>query len=267
MFAGVGLGILFSGSAVPMLLKVSITLAWVVVAVAGLLAALFVTVAVYRSLPNRPTSTPVPSSPPSSSRAPTQSPPRTLVWYLLVAASALFSFSIVPHTIYWFDYISRVNGLGDVIAGHHWMAIGVAGIAGPLLAARLAGSLGTRTATATGFVLLAIGVGLPFFAQRQTALWISTLLFGLQPGVSGLIATRVRDIGTAEQVLAMMRIVILANGVGAAAGGLLFPVIFAGAGFSGAGHAGAGGYSIVFLVGGVGFVIGAACCLGPARRE
>ena len=65
----------------------------------------------------------------------------------------------------------------------------------------------------------------------------------------------------------MMRIVILANGVGAAAGGLLFPVIFAGAGFSGAGHAGAGGYSIVFLVGGVGFVIGAACCLGPARRE
>ncbi len=274
VFAGVGLGILFSGSAVPMLLQVSIALAWTGIAVAGLLAALFVTAAVYRSLPNGPTSTPPSQSSPE--RAPFQAqspaPPRVLAWYLLVAASAWFSFGIVPHTIYWFDFIARANGLGDDIAGHHWMAIGIAGIVGPLLAARLADEWGARAAAVTGFLLLAIGVGLPAFAQYQAALWISTILFGLQPGVSGLIATRVRDIGSDGQVLAMMRVVILANGVGAAAGGLLYPVLFGianfeSAGFDRANFTGAGGYSIVFLVGGIGFLIGAGCCLAPARQE
>lgn len=274
VFAGVGLGILFSGSAVPVLLKDSITLAWTGVAVAGLLAALFVTAAVSGTLPERPTNTSVAQrlpprvqpqlQPPAqpSAQLPVQSPvlPRSLVWYLLVAASAWFSFGIVPHTIYWFVFIARAHGFGDEVAGYHWIAIGVAGIAGPLLAARLAGVWGTRAATVTGFMLLATGVGLPVFAQHKAALWMSTLLFGLQPGVSGLIATRVRDIGTAAQVLPMMRVIILANGVGAAAGGLIYPVVF-----SGAGVAGTGGYLAVFLVGGIGFLIGAVCCLGRTR--
>ena len=98
---------------------------------------------------------------------------------------------------------------------------------------------------------------MPVFSQHHGALWMSTLLFGLQPGVSALIATRVRDVGEASQTLAMMRVVILANGVGAAAGGLLYPVLFAGG----------GDYSAVFLVGAIGFLLGAGCCSMPARQR
>ena len=58
-------------------------------------------------------------------------------WIAIIAASFLFSFGLVTHTIYWFDYLARDLALGYTVAGWHWTGVGVFAILGPIAAAWL----------------------------------------------------------------------------------------------------------------------------------
>ncbi len=253
VFVGVGLGILFTGSAVPLLLDIGLAAAWWGIALVGALAAAVALWSLAILPPAAPPAAHASGAAVQASRARSGGPETRLdmAWHALVAASFLFSLGIVPHTIYWFDFLARWLGLGYATAGAHWFAVGIFGIAGPLLAAALARGVGTPLATALVYFVLAVGIAAPALANGFVALAASSVIFGMQPGVSTMIAARARDLGTAEKTPEMMRATIVANGIGAAVGGLAIPALLDAT----------GSYLLLFLFGGAAFVVGGLLCL------
>lgn len=229
VFAGVGLGISSSGILVPMLLTQGLTAAWLGVLAAGVVAGM-VAVWGWRAGPRE---TPLPISSPGARKAPLGG--RAL--YGLMIAHGLFSLGIVPHTIYWVDFLVRARNLGVVAGGLHWTIVGIAAALGPLVTALLARRIGTAAALIVGFLVLAIGIGLPAIAVVAPALFLSSIIFGAQPGLSSLMAARARDLGTPSEMPRVMRAMILANAMGGMAGGLIVPWILAGGAGVAAGHA------------------------------
>ncbi|MGI9522053.1 MAG: YbfB/YjiJ family MFS transporter [Hyphomicrobiaceae bacterium] len=213
VFIGVGLGILLTGSAVPIALEHGLPAAWWTIALVGIIAALLARWGLHE-LPQATRVTREPFSLPWNG-----------TWLALIAASFCFSFGIVPHTLYWFDFLARTQQLGYVVAGAHWIVIGLFGILGPMFAAKLAAGVGTAAATTITFLILAVGIAIPVVSHTSFSLIVSSIIFGMQPGVSTMLAARVRDLGTAAQTPEMMRATIIANGVGAAAGGVAIPTL------------------------------------------
>ncbi len=241
VFVGVGCGILFTGSAVPVLLTNGLAAAWWGIAAVGAAAgatAIWALAIVH----------PQPTSHAADSLT---KPPNTLAWYALVAASFLFSLGLVPHTIYWFDFLARDLGHGYAFAGGHWLVVGLFGILGPILIATAARRLGTALATALIFILLGVGLALPASSTGPVALALTSVIFGMQPGVSTMIAARARDLGRADQTPHMMRTTIVANGIGAALGGALVPALLDAT----------ASYIVLFLAGAAAFLVGGLICL------
>jgi predicted MFS family arabinose efflux permease len=247
IFIGVGSGILFGATIVPASLKVSIAAAWLAVSFAGIIAAA-IALWCWRDVASAI------SNPGEHHEQP--HPRARAAWYAIVAASFLFSFGIVPHTIYWFDYIARGLGHGYGIAGWHWTGVGIWAILGPVLAAWLARVAGTSFAAAVAYFVMAAGVALPWLTHAGPALVLSSIIFGAQPGVSTLLGARARDLGTADEMPAMMRTIILANGIGSAIAGITVPMLLDLT----------GSYELLFLTGGIALACGGFLCLPAIAR-
>ena len=238
VFIGVGLGILFSAAIIPMLLHFGLVWAWIGIALAGLSAALIVQWS-WSGLQDLATEgDTVPYRTGSQVR-----PEHALIF----AASFLFSFGIVPHTLYWVDFIARELYLGQEIGSLHWLLVGVFAIVGPLCASYLSSLMGTARALVATFIVLGLGVGLPFLNVSSVSLVFSTILFGSQPAVSTLLAARIRDLSDEAAVATLMRNMILANGLGSAAGGIFLTNLFATY----------QNYGLIFLSGSIAFALGA----------
>ena len=213
VFAGVGLGILSSGVLVPLLLTQGLEVAWAGLAMAGMAGAA-IALWGWRQAPE-----PV--------RATGDQPSGRLLFgreaVNLLAAHALFSFGIVPHTLYWVDFLVRDQRLGMETGGLHWSIVGVFAILGPLLTAGLARVTGTAMALVLASAVLGLGLAAPFLWPSTLVLVASSVLFGAQPGLSSLMAARARDLGAAETMARFMRAMIIANSCGAFLGGLFFP--------------------------------------------
>lgn len=243
VYAGVGLGIFLSGSLTPWLLEQGIVWAWVGFACAGLAAVIVAQWgwAVADILPNRNTHGPA--------KLPTH-----WTWRGLVAANFLFSFGIVPHTIYWVDFLVRDVGLSMEMGGLHWSMVGLSAFLGPVAAAALAARIGISTTLIIVFTFLALGVAGPAFWAIAPILWFSSVFYGGQPGLAAIMAARAREMGTAADMPRMMRVTILANAMGAAVGGLSMPYLFE---FS-------SDYGILFVIAGGAMLLGGICTL-PRR--
>lgn len=246
IFIGVGTGILFGATVVPACLRLGIFEAWLAVAVAGAIAGALA-IACWRDL-DRQTA-------PVDGPQPSEAPRAGIAWYAIVAASFLFSFGLVPHTIYWFDYLARNLALGYTIAGWHWTGVGVCAILGPMAAAWLANRIGTPLALAATYFIMATGLGVPWFDQTIVALLASTIIFGVQPGLSTLLGARARDLGAPDDIPAMMRTIILANGIGSALAGLAIPKLLDVT----------GSYEFLFLTGGAAMLAGGVASLATAH--
>ncbi|MDD9878521.1 MAG: YbfB/YjiJ family MFS transporter [Magnetovibrio sp.] len=244
VYAGVGLGIFLSGSFSPWLLDQGIAWAWSGFALAGLLVAGIAQWG-WSAADILPTADP---------DAPPARLPRHIVWRGLVAANFLFSFGIVPHTIYWVDFLVRDVGYSMELAGLHWSTVGISAFLGPVLCAAMAARIGISPTLLIVFVLLGIGVGGPAFLAAAPMLWYSSIFYGGQPGLAAVMAARARDMGSAADMPRMMRVTILSNACGAAAGGLALPLLFELS----------GGYEILFVLGGGAMLLGALCTL-PRR--
>ncbi len=233
VFAGVGSGILIAGVAVPWFLGFGVAWAWSGIALFGLVGSGLASWGWWRARDPAPAES-------AATAAPTVAP---RIWWEMVAANFLFAFGIVPHTIYWVDYLVRDLGLGVGISGLHWSVVGVFAFLGPWLAASAAARIGTARALPLAFIVLGTGIGIP---ATGVLIWLSSAIFGAQPGLSTLMAARVRDMGTAAAMPGMIRVMILANGCGAATGGLLIPFLFEAS----------GSYALMFLVGGGAMLLG-----------
>ena len=227
IFAGVGVGICLSGTLVPWLLEISVRSAWIGIALIGLVALVGarwgwrdVDGGAGRDVDrNGGGALQEPASAPMS--MPTQP-----YWSMLLVAHACFSIGLAPHTIYWVDFIARGLGHGMDVGGDYWVGAGICAILGPIAAIFLGRWLGTAWALVLAFAALSIGLAAPGFTDVTPILLASTIIFGAQPGLSALIAARVREMGCVDAMPRLMRQMILVNGLGAAAAGLGFPALF-----------------------------------------
>ncbi len=237
VFAGVGLGILAAAVLVPWLVAQGLAITWTAVALAGMMGA---AIALW-GWSAAPETTPLPDTAGqiATSRQGTADGLRAPGLKGLLLAHALFSFGIVPHTLYWVDYLARGQGLGIAAGGWHWSLVGLFAIIGPIATGRLAKRVGTAAALVTAFVLLGFGIALPALwpwlgslidSLASPTTWFATtvfvassVLFGAQPGLSSLMAARARDLAGSVDMGPVMRAMILANGSGGVAAGLLVP--------------------------------------------
>lgn len=245
VFAGVGLGFLLSGLLVPWLLQLGLAWAWLGIALAGGAGAVVARWG-FGTAAHAAQGDVVPT-------VALDDWPR----HALLAAHFLFSFGIVPHTIYWVDFIAIGLGQGIGSGGLHWSVVGVFAVLGPWLTAWLAGRIGTARALVLAFLGLGIGIGAPALATVWPVLWLSTVIFGAQPGLSSVIAARARDLCTRAATPRMMRDMILANSLGAAVGGLVITRALEAT----------GSYPVLFLLGGGAMTLGALLALPRGARQ
>jgi MFS family permease len=218
VFAGVGLAIFMTGVLVPRLLAHGLQTAWLGLAVCGL-AAIIVAIWGWHAAPGS-------VARPPAARATPVANPWSWPLHLLLAGHFFFSMAIVPHTLYWVDYLARGLGLGMTEGGFHWSVVGVASVAGPWSMAALGLLLGTAWALPVSFITLGLGIGAPLLSAAGGVLFLSSVLFGAQPGLSALMAARVRDLADAEHMPRLMRAMILASSGGAVFAGAILPQIY-----------------------------------------
>ncbi len=247
VFIGVGLGIFFAAGIIPILLYFGLVWAWIGIALAGLCAGLIVRWS-WSGLQAHYTKSNIKTVSAGSKVEPEH--------VLIFAASFLFSFGIVPHTLFWVDFIARELYLGLEIGSLHWLLVGVFAIFGPLCASYLSLLIGTPHALVATFIVLGLGIGLPFLDVTSISLVLSTILFGSQPAVSTLLAARIRDMSHESTVAKLMRNMILANGLGSAAGGIFLTNLFAAY----------QNYGLVFLSGSIAFILGGLFSLPVLSR-
>jgi predicted MFS family arabinose efflux permease len=253
VFAGVGLGILSAGTLVPLLLANSLSAAWLGLggcAIAAALAAIWG----WRAAPAHQ-SPPMVSEPAAGHIVGAASPWNTPL-RLLLLGHLCFSMAIVPHTLYWVDYIARGLGQGIGEGGFHWSLVGIASILGPWIAAWLGLMLGTGWALAVSFLALGIGIAAPLVSSATIVLLASSLLFGAQPGLSALMAARTRDLAEADNMPRLMRAMILTSSLGAIAAGLVLPQIYDAT----------QSHVLIFALGGASMILGAVLVAPWGKR-
>ncbi len=244
VFAGVGLGILSAGTLVPTLLSINLQAAWLGLGVCSIGAAAMA-IWGWRAAPVHHAAPPVVQ--PESGRAGGAASPWNTPLRLLLIGHLCFSMAIVPHTLYWVDYIARGLGYGIGEGGFHWSLVGIASILGPWIAAWLGLMLGTAWALPVSFFALGLGIAAPLFSSATIILLTSSLLFGAQPGLSTLMAARVRDLADADHMPRLMRAMILCSALGAVAAGFLLPQIYEAT----------QSHVLIFALGGASMILGA----------
>jgi predicted MFS family arabinose efflux permease len=253
VFAGVGLGILSAGMLVPLFLAISIPATWLGLggcAIGAALAAIWG----WRAAPAHQ-STPI-ISPSAAGRTVSAVSPWNTPLRLLLLGHLCFSMAIVPHTLYWVDYIARGLGHGIGEGGFHWSLVGIASILGPWIAAWLGLMLGTAWALPVSFFALGIGIAAPLVSSTTIVLLVSSLLFGAQPGLSALMAARTRDLAEADHMPRLMRAMILTSSLGAVAAGFVLPQIYDAT----------QSHVLIFALGGASMILGAVLVAPWSKR-
>ncbi len=240
MFTGVGLAILLTGTAVPALLARGLAAAWAGLALIG---AVGTTAAFWgwRRLDRCP-------DPDERAGAPLR-----WTWTVagLVAARTVFTLGLVPHTLFWIDYLVRGLGRGASFGGLQWTLFGVGAISGTYLWGRLADRIGFRAGLALSFAAVAVGITLPVLEPAVWALTLSSLVVGAQPGVTAILGGRTHQLVGPKRMAAVSRAMSLISGIAQAAGGYAYVALFDLV----------RSYAPIFLLGGAAMASGAAIAL------
>ena len=238
VFTGVGIGILFSGSMVPILLRDGPALAWTGLAILGSVG---VIVGHWGwSAANAP------PAPAPSGRA-----PMTLSVARLVIGQGMFSIGMVPYSIYGVDY--AVRGLGHDIdfGGLLWALFGLGALTGTLLWGRLADQIGFSAGLSAVFAVLAAALVMPVAWATPMILICSFYVFGTQPGVSAIASGRAHQIVGPGHMPFVWRWMVLSAGAGQVVGGYGLVAVYN----STADHA------LVFLIGAAAMACGSLLAL------
>ena len=184
VFTGIGLGIIFSGVAVPLLADLGSASAWL--ALAALAAVL--TVSTWKSWPPRLEVTDTPGA------ATNKSAGRSLL-VLLGAAYAADAVGFVPHTVYWVDFVARDLGLGIGMGGVQWTLFGLGAVMGPAVMGQIAQRIGFGPTFSAALAIKAAAVLLPVLTTSLPALFVSSVVVGaLTPASASLAAGRLGEL-------------------------------------------------------------------------
>ncbi|MBT6136613.1 MAG: YbfB/YjiJ family MFS transporter, partial [Rhodospirillaceae bacterium] len=166
---------------------------------------------------------------------------------LLVLAQACFSLGLVPHSIYWVDYLVRGLDWSLAEGGFQWVLFGLGAVLGTTLWGRLADRIGFTPGLVLIFLSLASAVALPVLWPGKLTVIYSSLVLGAQPGLSAVIAGSAQQAVGAGTMLALWRWMVLAVGATQAVGGVALVWLFEAT----------GNYTPVFLVGAGAFALAA----------
>ena len=250
-YTGVGLGILLAAAGLPWLLSIGEVWAWGGTAGIGLIA---LAIALWAW------------DGPAAERARAIPPPPTYLGEArgdglrLVLAQGLFAVGLVPHSIYWVDYLVRSLGWSTGAAGGQWVLFGAAAIAGTLVWGRIGDRIGFRPALIAVYLSLALGAVLPVLVPAPPAIVLSSLLVGAQPGLTAIIAGQAQRVMGPGSMLGLWRWMVLSVGAAQLVGGYALVALFNAT----------GSYLAVFGVGGAAFALGALLVAslksGPSTR-
>jgi len=224
IFAGVGLGIVLSGTIIPPLLQIGLEVTWFALAALAFLLAIL-------ALPGWRRLTGQPHTPPANPHRVSVRADRRLISVLLVYA--LCAVGLVPHMVFLVDFVARGLDRGIVVGAVVWVIFGVGAILGPMLIGHLADRAGFRRMLWLGLSIQALAVGLIAIASDLWALVLSSLVVGaFVPGTVTLVLGRVRELlaGDAARQRAAWGLATIAFSVGQAVAAYGFAFVFASTG-------------------------------------
>jgi predicted MFS family arabinose efflux permease len=245
-FTGVGMGIFFSAAGLPWLLERGLAWAWGGSAVVGAVG----TAVGLWAWAGAPRLEELHGASEAGGVIPEMDDRISLDGKKLVAAQALFSVGLIPHSIYWVDYI--VRGLGEPMreGALQWALVGVGAVLGTVVWGRLADRIGLTAGLVAVFAALSASIILPVLVPGAAVILFSSLVFGSQPGSSAVIASRAQQaMGTASMV-PLWRWMVVSVGTAQIVGGVGLVELYNRT----------GDYQPVFLIGGTAMGMAALVC-------
>ena len=248
-FTGVGMGIFFSAAGLPWLLERGLAWAWGGSAVVGA----FGTAMGFWAWAGAPRLE-APRDDDGEAPEPARIP---LDGKKLVAAQAMFSIGLIPHSIYWVDYI--VRGLGKPMSegALQWALVGLGALLGTVLWGRIADRVGLNAGLVAVFAALSASIILPVLIPGAAIIIFSSLVFGSQPGSSAVIASRAQQAMGAASMVPLWRWMVVSVGTAQIVGGIGLVELYNRT----------GDYRPVFLVGGVAMALAALLCASLSGKR
>lgn len=219
IFTGVGLGIMASGTVVPLLLQAGLAVTWCGL---GVLSMLLTGLAWGRW--------PADEKAAATLIAAARRAPATGTLRALYVEYALNATGLVPHMVFLVDFVARGLGQGIHAGAQYWVLFGVGAVAGPVLAGLLADRVGFGPALRLALVAQAAAVAVPVVTAAPVGLALSSVLIGAAvPGIVPLVLGRVHELvpGDPEGQRAAWSVTTMAFALGQAAGAYGLSFLFA----------------------------------------
>jgi predicted MFS family arabinose efflux permease len=236
---GVGVGIIASGTLVPILLAWGLRQTWFGLGALSLILSLL-------AWPLWPRQHRAPA-PPRGAGQRALGGDRTL--WMLYAACALTALGLVPHFIFVIDFIARGLNRGIGAGAHVWIVTGISALFGAPLIGHLGDRVGFKRAFRWSYVVQALAVGVFAYTDSQSMLLLASVIVGASiPAIVPLGIGRLQELiptNAAAQKTAW-RTATAAFGIGQAVAGYAYSFIFSKTG---------GDYRLLFLLGALCFVI------------
>jgi predicted MFS family arabinose efflux permease len=184
IFTGVGIGIVLSGTLVPLLLGIGLAQAWIGL---GLLA-LLLTLTAWGGWPAGPVPMAAAAAPPEGLSSPS-------IVKALYVEYALTAVALVPHMVFLVDFVARGLGRGVDAGAHYWVLFGLGALVGPVIAGHAADRIGFRAALRIAYAVEAVAVGALAVTANIYGLALSSIAVGaFTPGITTLVLGRIREL-------------------------------------------------------------------------
>jgi predicted MFS family arabinose efflux permease len=250
VFIGPGLGIALSGVFVPMLLNFGIAGTWL--GLGGM--ALIGTLVAWSGWPAESRHNPIAQT----KMAPAAAPVARWVLVAHVVSFFLYGVALMPHSVFWVDFVARGLGHGIAVGGMFWAIAGAAALLGPMAYGLLAERIGFAAGLVFTNLVLAFGLALPAIATGYAALALSSIIFGsLVAGLAALMSGRCRELVPPGDLPWLWGIMTAAVSGGQALGGAAQAYLFELT----------GSYDYIFASGAIVVAIGALLCIPWSPRE
>ena len=245
-FMGVGLGIFFSSAILPTFLAHGIIWGWVCSAVIGVIAFCIGCWAWHEAPP-------LDTSKTGYAKRETK---LCLDGKKLIIVQGLFSIGLIPHSIYWVDYIVRELQFSIEQGAFQWMLVGIGGIIGTIFWGRIADFIGLNISLVIVFAALASAAIAPFYFDDFSIIVLSSFIFGSQPGSAAIVAGRAQQAIGESSMISLWRYMVLSVGAAQIIGGVFLVELFNRT----------NSYTFIFLIGGASMALAALICATLSKQ-